>query len=95
MSKKKLSALELLLKKMAVLATDCFAPKQHNHNDDYFTKQEVGQIVSAVTDGAQAAELFTLRVDPDTMELKALSTMANLTAFRVTDGYLAIDLAAS
>ena len=62
---------------------------------DAYTKSEVNDIAGSIADGAQAAELFQLRVDPDTMELKALSTMANLNAFKVEDGYMKIDLTAT
>ena len=64
--------------------------------EDAYTKSEVNDIAGSIADGAQAAELFTLRVDPDTMQLKALSTMANLNAFKMDeDGYLKIDLTAT
>lgn len=87
MSKKKLSAMELMLKKIATLVAATFATKE-----DTYTKQEVNAAMEAVTDGAQAAELYQFRVDRDTMELKAISTMANLSCFRVEDGQLKISL---
>lgn len=63
--------------------------------DDFYTKDEVDALASTITDGAQAAELFTFVVDTATMQLKCYSTMAYCTAFKVSDGYLKIDLTAT
>lgn len=87
MGKKKLSALELKMKKMAVLANDKFATKANT-----YTKQEVNEAMTNVTDGAQAAELYSFYVDQETMHLKGISTMANLSCFKVRNGHLVADL---
>ena len=64
-------------------------------DDEFYNKEDINAIVGSIADGAQAAELYTFYVDTATMQLKALSTMANLNAFTMSDGYLKINLSAT